>query len=261
MTLDLSHLRVMLVNDDGIDAPGMALLERLVSPLIPDLWVVAPNSERSGTSRQVSLRREVEVEQRGDKRFAVDGTPTDCALIGLEHIIKDRKPDLVLSGINAGGNLGEDIGYSGTCGAAFEARQLGVPSIALSQGRATISRDGIWSASEALLPSILPDLVSFALKGCAMLNVNFPAVEAPGVQGVRVAHQGEREESAQLEEHNRHDHKRSFYFSFMRSDVPKDEGSDIDAVRNGYVSVTPITPDVTDYRALSRLTVALNLHR
>lgn len=261
MPLDLSHLRVMLVNDDGIDAPGIALLEDCLRPLIPDLWVVAPSAERSGASRQISLRREIPVEPRGEQRFAVDGTPTDCVLIGLRHLIRDRKPDLVVSGINAGGNLGEDIGYSGTCGAAFEARQSGVPAIALSQVRSTISADGIWSASQAWLPTLLPDLVSFALKGCAMLNVNFPACEATAVKGVRVAHQGEREESAQTEEHGADGDKRSFFFSFLRSDVPKDEGSDIDAVRNGFVSVTPIRPDVTDYRALSRLTVALNLHR
>ncbi len=261
MTLDLSHLRVMLVNDDGIDAPGLALLEESLRPLIPDLWIVAPSAERSGASRQISLRREVAVEERGGQRFAVDGTPTDCVLIGLRHLMQERKPDLVLSGINAGGNLGEDIGYSGTCGAAFEARQSGVPAIAFSQVRSTIAADGIWSASRAWLPTLLPDLTAFALKGCAMLNVNFPACEGGAVKGVRVAHQGEREESSQTEEHGAGDKKRSFYFSFLRSDVPKDEGSDIDAVRNGYVSVTPITPDVTDYRALSRLTVALNLHR
>lgn len=125
-TFDLANRRILISNDDGIDAPGIKLLEKIARRLSSDVWVVAPETEQSGASHSLRIRR------RGPKRFSVDGTPTDCVLRAINGVLKDRKPDLVLSGINDGGNLGEGVTYSGTIAAAMEGTILGVRSVAIS---------------------------------------------------------------------------------------------------------------------------------
>jgi 5'-nucleotidase len=132
--IDLRQARVLLTNDDGIEAPGLALLERLVAPLVGELWVVAPRHEQSATSHALTIHSPLRVVDLGQRRKAVTGTPTDATLLALRHIMPEP-PDLVLSGINRGGNLGGDVLYSGTVGAAMEAALLGVPAVALSQNK------------------------------------------------------------------------------------------------------------------------------
>src|SRR5579859_2960346 len=131
--IDLKNARILISNDDGINAPGLRLLEKVARSLCPDVWVVAPEQEQSGASHSLTLRRPLRIRQISKRRFAVDGTPTDCVLLAIKFIMKDEKPTLVLSGINAGGNYGEDITYSGTVAAAMEATLLDVPAVALSQ--------------------------------------------------------------------------------------------------------------------------------
>ena len=130
---DARSKRVLIVNDDGIDAPGIVLLETLVRQFTDDIWVVAPDEERSGAGHSVSISLPIRVKQRDERHFAIKGTPTDCALLGIHEFLGERAPDILLSGINAGPNLAEDVTYSGTCSAAMEGAMLGVPSVALSQ--------------------------------------------------------------------------------------------------------------------------------
>src|SRR5215469_10445123 len=130
--LDLRGARILVTNDDGINAPGLKVLERIARKLSRDVWVVAPELEQSGAGHSLTLRRPLEVRRVRERRFAVDGTPTDCVLIAVNHLIEGPRPDLVLSGINRGGNMGEDVTYSGTVAAAMEGTLLDVPSIALS---------------------------------------------------------------------------------------------------------------------------------
>src|SRR5688572_10642134 len=129
-------MRILLTNDDGIDARGLALLERVARDLSDDVWVVAPSEEQSGTGHSLTLTQPVRLRRHGDKRFSVSGTPTDAVMMALAHIMKDEQPDLILSGINRGANLAEDVTYSGTVSAAMEGALAGVPSIALSQAYA-----------------------------------------------------------------------------------------------------------------------------
>src|SRR5260221_7561582 len=145
--IDLRKARILLSNDDGIEAPGLKLLEKVARSLCPDVWVVAPEREQSGAGHSLTLRRPLRIRKLAEKRFAVDGTPTDSVLLGIKFIMKDHRPTLVLSGINAGGNFGEDITYSGTVAAAMEATLLDVPAVALSQhyDRASGIR---WDAAE-----------------------------------------------------------------------------------------------------------------
>ncbi len=128
----LKDARILLSNDDGIAAPGLKVLEKVARLLSRDVWVVAPELEQSGAGHSLTLRRPLRIRQLGRRRYAVDGTPTDAVLLAINQIMRERKPTLVLSGVNRGGNLGEDVTYSGTIAAAMEATLLGVPAIALS---------------------------------------------------------------------------------------------------------------------------------
>ena len=152
--MDLSTARILVTNDDGIHAPGIKVLTRIAKSLSKDVWVVAPASEQSAASHSLTLRRPLRKRRFGPRRFSVDGTPTDCVLVAQNHVLKDRPADLVLSGINHGANLGEDVHYSGTIAAAVEGALLGVPSIAFSQMR---DGEGVihWATAERYGPDIV----------------------------------------------------------------------------------------------------------
>jgi len=131
--LNLARARVLVSNDDGINAPGLKLLVGVLTPLVREIWVVAPETEQSATSHSLTLRRPLRVRQVSERRYAIDGTPTDSVLMAIRELMTDTPPDLLISGINRGGNVGEDVTYSGTVAAAMEGTLLGVPSMALSQ--------------------------------------------------------------------------------------------------------------------------------
>src|SRR3569623_716396 len=131
--IDIETCRILVSNDDGIDAPGIKILEQIARELRDDVWVVAPDQEQSGASHSLPTRRPLRLTEVGERRYAVDGTPTDCVLLAVKKVLRERRPDLVLSGINGGSNAGEDMTYSGTVAAAMEATLLGIPAVALSQ--------------------------------------------------------------------------------------------------------------------------------
>src|SRR6516165_11243668 len=131
--IELGKARVLVSNDDGVGSPGIKLLEEIARNLTPDVWVVAPEQEQSASSHSLTTRRPLRMSEVAERRYAVDGTPTDCVMLAVKHLLRDRRPHLVLSGINAGGNVGEDLTYSGTVAAAMEATLLDIPAIALSQ--------------------------------------------------------------------------------------------------------------------------------
>ena len=169
--LKLASARILVTNDDGIHAPGLKVLERIAKRLSRDVWVVAPETEQSAASHALTLRRPLRVRRLAARRFSVDGTPTDCALLGLRRIVPGRRPDLVLSGVNHGGNLGEDVTYSGTVAAALEATLLGVRAVAFSQVR---SGDGPvhWATAEHFAPGILARLAAFEWPSDMLVNVD-----------------------------------------------------------------------------------------
>jgi 5'-nucleotidase len=245
-------MRILVTNDDGIHADGLKSLERIAAALSGDVWVVAPEVEQSGSSHSLSLHLPVRVRHISDKRYAVSGTPTDCVLLALKEIIKG-KVDLVLSGVNRGSNAGDDITYSGTVAAAMEGVMLNVPSIALSQlcdDRPQV----FWETTEKLAPDLIKKLVAAGWPPNVFINLNFPDCAPGDVKGVRVCPQGKRRVNVNLT--GRVDpKKRPYYWIGGERDNEADRaGVDIDLLHKGYVTVTPLSMDLTDYQTLEKLT-------
>ncbi len=188
---DLASARILISNDDGIEAPGIKMLERVARSLSNDVWVVAPETEQSAVAHSLTVRRPLRIRRLSRRRFAVDGTPTDSVLLGVRHVLKDRRPDLVLSGINRGANLGEDVTYSGTVAAAMEGTLLGVPSIAFSQ---LVNGDDpvCWATAEHWAGEILRRVTAVGWPSNVLINVNFPDLPKNQVTGIEVVRQGKR---------------------------------------------------------------------
>jgi 5'-nucleotidase len=250
--LDLATARILVSNDDGINAPGIRHLARIARSLSPDVWVVAPEQEQSGASHSLTLIRPLRVRQLGRRRFAVDGTPTDCVLLAIKTILRDRRPDLVFSGINAGGNLGEDITYSGTVAAAMEATLLGVPAIAFSQHYA--DRSAVrWATAAAHAPALVRRLTALPWPRNTLINVNFPDVPPDEVAGIAATRQGRRKIGEGISERVDPRGRPYFWIGPVREEALDLPGSDLHAVAAGKVSVSPIYLDLTNGPALADL--------
>lgn len=243
--VELDGARLLLSNDDGIAAPGLKVLEHIAKALSPDVWIVAPELEQSGAGHSLTMRRPLRIRQLSRRRYAVDGTPTDSVLLAVNHILKKRKPDLILSGVNRGSNLGEDVTYSGTIAAAMEGTLLGVPAIAFSLH----TRPGEtihWKTAEVHGPDVIRRLASVGWPENVMINVNFPNCPPDQVQGVRVARQGRRKIGDELGERLDLRGEHYYWIGPMRQDRSVVPGSDIAAVQDHFISVTPLDLDLTD---------------
>ena len=242
--MELEQARILIANDDGIHASGIQVLERIAKTLTEDVWVVAPENEQSGAAHSLTIARPLRIRRRDERHFSVDGTPTDAVLLAVNQILKDRKPDLVLSGVNRGGNLGEDVTYSGTVAAAMEGTLLGIRSIALSQ---VPDPDGPtkWKTAEHFAPGIIKRLWSGTWPPSVLINVNFPDLPVEQVKGARVGRQGRRKIGAALLE--RHDPRgRPYYWiDSARAEEPTREGTDLALINQGIISVTPLYMDFT----------------
>ena len=248
--MDLKNSRIVVVNDDGIDAHGFSILEQAVRQHCDDVWVVAPAFVQSGRARAMTYRKEVPVHLRGEKRFAVEGTPSDCVIVALGGLIKDRPVDLVVSGINDGENVANDVAVSGTIGACFEAADQDVPAIAFSQGWGDLEETD-WTCSRGLSVDLLPGLAGAIDDPRMVLNVNFPAVDDVGkVAGCRVVHCGWRLGPTTVAERPAAGGKHIFYIDTLREDKPNEPACDLDLLSQGYLTVTPLTLDQTDHGAL-----------
>lgn len=243
-TKKLADCRVLISNDDGLDAPGLALLTRVAKQLFGEVWVVAPAEEQSAKSRGLTIRQAIEVDVRGDKTFAVHGTPVDCIVVALNGLMKDQQPDLVLSGINNGSNLAEDIGYSGTVGCAFEAALHKIPAIAFSQCYLPRMADAIpWQIGESQLVKVIDLLWQQEHHQDLVYNVNFPPKllsEQPQLkfttQGRRVAVEGE--DVLKIEQLG--SDKLSLSVDLLRRSHMRVVGSDLQTIDEGHVSITKI---------------------
>lgn len=250
--LHLASARILVTNDDGIEAKGLKLLAKIAHTLSKDVWVVAPELEQSGASHSLTLQRPLRVRKRGRRRFAVDGTPTDSVLLAVNQILRDRRPTLVLSGINAGGNMGEDVTYSGTVAAAMEAALLGLPAIALSMH--TVDRGKIrWETAEAHAAKVIRRLVAAPWPPNTLINVNFPDVPPEGVKGVAIARQGHRKIGGQLTERVDPRGRAYYWIHPAREDDPGAHGTDIAAVTRHQIALTPIRFDLTNDAAMRSL--------
>ncbi len=254
-------MRILLTNDDGIHAPGLTVLEAIAAELSDDVWIVAPSEEQSGAGHSLTLNRPVRLRKHGDRRFSVSGTPTDSVMMALSQVLgPDRKPDLILSGVNRGANLGDDVTYSGTVSAAVEGALAGIRSIALSQ---VYSREGMgddvpFAAASAWGARVIRPLLTMPFARRTLINVNFPVRAAEDVRGVRVARQGF------------HDYRRSsivkgtdprgydyYWFGLQGVEHTPGRETDLEAVGDGYISVTPLQLDLTHDASLGGLAQAL----
>ena len=242
--IDLSTARVLISNDDGIHAPGLRHLERVVRTLAKDVWVVAPESEQSASAHSLTLRRPLRIRQLSRRRFAVDGTPTDAVLLAVTQVLKKRPPELVLSGINRGGNMGEDVTYSGTVAAAMEATLLGIPSIALSQ-HVPPGGNARWGTAEVHAPELLRRLAAAAWPRNVFVNVNFPDVPAEEVTGIRAGSQGRRKPGGAILEGIDPAGRPYYWIATTRAFEEHARGSDLEIVFGGGIAVSPMHLDLT----------------
>jgi len=249
------QLRILVSNDDGIHAPGLTVAERIARTLSDDIWVVAPETEQSGASHSLTLTLPLRLRQAGHQRFALSGTPTDCVMMAGIHIMKDRLPDLVLSGVNRGFNVADDVTYSGTVAAAMEGAVLGIPSIAMSQAVGGRKDEGaIFSCAEKHGPPLIKRLVEIGWPEGVLLNVNFPPLPASRVKRVLVTAQGQRDQSM-LRVDERVDARGRTYFwvGFKRIFTDPERGTDLHAIAQGCISVTPLHMDLTEFREQQRM--------
>jgi 5'-nucleotidase len=250
-------LRILVTNDDGIHSPGLAVAEAMARTLTDDVWVVAPETEQSGASHSLTLSLPLRLRQVEERRFAVTGTPTDCVMMGVAEILKDRKPDLLLSGVNRGSNLAEDVTYSGTIAGAMEGTALGIRSIALSQAYGFEEGYKLrWNCAEVHGPMVIRKLVEVGWPEPqdVLMNVNFPDCEPGDVGGIEVTEQGKRDMQTAVME-RRVDMRRNPYYwiGFKRVRSNPAKGTDLRAIYEKRISVTPLHLNLTEFKVLQRL--------
>jgi len=260
--------RILVSNDDGIHAPGLAVAEKIARALSDDIWVVAPETEQSGASHSLTLTLPLRLRHAGHQRFALSGTPTDCVMMAGIHIMKDRLPDLVISGVNRGFNVADDITYSGTVAAAMEGVVLGIPSVAMSQavgGRKgdldlpVTHENSIFACAVKHGPPLMKRLVELGWPEGVLLNINFPPLSPGQVKHVVVTSQGQRDQSM-LRVDERVDARGRTYFwvGFKRIFSDPERGTDLHAIAEGCISVTPLHMDLTELREQQRLAKELD---
>jgi len=245
--------RILVSNDDGIDAEGLAVLERVAKKLSDDIWVVAPEQEQSGASHSLTLHVPVRARKRDARHYAISGTPTDCVLLAVKEIIPAKqKPNLILSGINRGSNAADDITYSGTVAAAMEGTILEVPSMALS----LLTNDSDhphWNTAEQHAPGIIQKLLKQGWPKGSFINLNFPNCAPDKVKGIRVCPQGKRLVSVGLLGRIDPKGRPYFWIGGERDNTANKAGVDVDLLHAGYITVTPISMDMTDHATMEKL--------
>ncbi len=242
-------MRILITNDDGIHAHGLGVLESIARQLSDDVWVVAPETDQSGVSHSLSLNDPLRLRKVADHRYAVKGTPTDCVIMGVRHILADHRPDLVLSGVNHGQNVAEDVSYSGTVAGALEGTILGVRSIALSQAYGAGNRDDIrWDCAGHHAPAIIRKLLEIGFPQKTLVNINFPNCRPDEVAGVSSTVQGQRNQDCCASRSGRMVARSPItgLVSRAAARIEPEEGTDLHALAERRISVTPIKLDMTD---------------
>ncbi len=250
-------MRILICNDDGIYGQGLTVLEEIAHELSNDVWTVVPDREQSGASHSLTLTEPLRVRRAGERRFAVKGTPTDCIMLAVNELIEGKRPDIVLSGINRGGNLGDDVTYSGTIAAAMEGQMLKIPSIALSQ----CFRNGEkvrWEVARRHGPGLLKTLIGHGWPDETLININFPDTDPDAVSGVEVCHQGQRDVTDLIIDKRIDARGVPYYWIGFRRDIHVPEpDTDLGVVKRGAIAVTPLKLDLTRYEAMEALAETL----
>ncbi len=250
-------MRILLTNDDGVDATGLGVLKQIALSISDDVWIVAPATEQSAASRGVSLHNPVFARKLSDKIYSVSGTPTDCVIVAMREIMADNPPDLLLSGVNRGQNIAEDIGFSGTVAGALQGMQMGIPSISLSQARGFDTYNNgkaNWETALQYGPSILRKLLGQSWPRHVVLNVNFPDVKAGKISGIHITRQGRRDfEMSNIDKRTHPRGGHYYWLTYKGGMSDPDTGTDLRAVYDGFISITPIHIDHTHFETMAKL--------
>lgn len=251
-------MRILLTNDDGIHAEGLMVLERIARQLSDDVWVVAPENDQSGFAHSLSLSEPLRVRKVADKHYALRGTPTDCVIMGVRNLMPEP-PDLVLSGVNSGSNIADDVTYSGTVAGAMEGTLIGIRSIALSQSYQFHDDGRIvpWRTAESLAPDLLHKLIGTDLPKGVFLNVNFPNCEVEEVEGVEVTSQGKYVHGLWVDERQDGRGLPYYWLRFGKQMNEPVRGTDIHALDARKISVTPMKLDLTAHETRDALAAVL----
>ena len=248
-------MKILLTNDDGIHAPGLEVLEEIARAFSDDICICAPDEEQSGMGHALTLTRPVRLRKHGDRRYSVTGTPTDAVTMGLRQVM-DGPPDVILSGVNRGANLADDITYSGTVSAAIEGALAGIRSIALSQvtSKEGAATDDTFEAARAWGEKVMGPLLDTPLPKRTLVNVNFPALPADQIRGIRAVRQGFHDYSRGTVVEGRDPRGFKYYwFGLQAIEHTLDHGTDLEAINEGFVSVTPLQLDLTHHASLGEL--------
>jgi 5'-nucleotidase len=249
-------MRILLTNDDGIHAPGLEVLEEIARELTDDIWIVAPEYDQSGVAHSLSLNDPLRLRAVDERHYAVKGTPTDCVIMGVRHLMIETPPDVVLSGVNRGRNCAEDVTYSGTVAGAMEGTVLGIPSFALSQSHGATNRQKpYWETARKFAPDLIRRVLDEGIPRNVLVNINFPDCPPDAVRGVAVAVQGKRDqELLRIEERMDGRGNPYYWIGFSRKIGPAFRpGTDLLALTENRIAVTPLRLDLTDEPFMTKL--------
>ena len=235
---------ILITNDDGINSQGLNILEGIANLIFEDVWVVAPEKNCSGSGHSISIDGPIRIRNITDRRFAISGTPVDCVIMAIKEIMFPKKPMLLLSGINEGANLGDDIHYSGTAAAAREGCLFGIPSIAISQVKNN-NEPINWFNINNYFPCLLKSLIKFPLSNNSFLNINFPIIKKKGIKGIKITNQSQRKPGNKIEK--RFDLKGETYYwiSTERTQKINNKDTDLNAILNAFISISVISTHFT----------------
>jgi 5'-nucleotidase len=249
-------LRILVTNDDGIHSPGLDTCEEIARTLSNDVWIVAPEHDQSGVAHSLSLNDPLRLRQVDERKFAVRGTPTDCVIMGARHVLDGKQIDLVLSGVNRGRNVGEDVIYSGTVAGAMEGAVLGIPSIALSQSyKSRSGQPPFWETSLHFAPDMIRRVLAGGVREGVLINVNFPDCRPEEVKAIAVTPLGRRRQE-RLHIDKRVDGRGNPYYwiAYSRlSPFQAEHGTDIAVLDERCIALTPLRIDITDEPTMTKL--------
>ena len=232
--------KVLVTNDDGYNSFGIKLLSDILKKFTNEIYVVAPKKNMSGSSRSISLKKKIKFKKITSTSWIVDGTPTDCVMFALNHIFKNDKPDYIFSGINAGTNIGDEISYSGTVGAAFEGALRGVPSLAISQ--MISNKDNNYIISNNNLPIIFPKVLKYFSKNNLLLNLNFPNCKQSSIKGLKIVNCSNQKCSDEIIVDNE-----DSTFKIGKMNVFNNKNiDDLNALKNGYITLSSLLINLTN---------------
>lgn len=247
--------RILVTNDDGINADGLKVLEKIARAISDDVWIVAPEMEQSGAGHSLTINSPIRYRKISNERFAVYGTPTDCVLMGVREIMP-QAPDLVLSGVNRGKNVGEDVTHSGTVAGALEGTLCDILSIAMSQSvDFTQNNPKIhWKTAEKYAPTIVKKIIAEKREYDTLYNINFPDRSPGNIEGIKVVAHGKRDVPKQLSRYVDPKNRPYFWLNWPEEGAdPRRPDSDIEWLVRGYITVTPLCMNMTNYNLLTQL--------